>query len=345
MRDFKYNQLWKNLTHADTCKQLTQIHEFKGRQDLYRESQSEEITLLEKVARIQSVESSNKIEGIFTSNERLALLMEDKTASQDRNEAEILGYRNVLNIIHESFPYVPLENRYILQLHKILTEPSDGRTGGKYKQSNNIIQETAADGTNTVRFQPVEAWQTPQAMENICTAYQQALPLAEPLLLIPIFIVDFLCIHPFSDGNGRMSRLLTLLLLYQSGYFVGKYISIEKLIESTKESYYETLQKSSQRWHEGENNYQPFVEYFLSILLIAHSQFQDRTEAIRLSPDQQLRKLLSETLGKVHLMDIKAKCPNLDESTILNVLRELESEGIIVKVVESQREFIIFKHL
>lgn len=194
---------------------------------------------------------------------------------RSRNEREIAGYRDVLNIIHENNEHIPVRSTFILQLHRDLYKFENTGIGGAFKSADNLIEEEDAEGNKFIRFSPVPAWETPEAIDRLCEAYHYAVnnTEADPLLLIPMFVLDFLCIHPFRDGNGRMSRLLTLLLLYKSEYIVGKYISIEKLIEATKESYYDALQESSQKWHEEENDYLPFATYLLGILVAAYREF------------------------------------------------------------------------
>ena len=263
MRDFNFKAEYQKLLTPEVVAYLTQIHEYKGQQNLFIEAKTDALSNLLEVAKIQSTEASNRIEGIITTDDRLKKIVREKTMPQSRSEKEIAGYRDVLATIHESHDYIPPKPTVILQLHRDLYKFSGKSIGGSFKNSDNVIAEERPDGRKIVRFEPVSAWETPGAMAALCDAFQTAAQDAEldPLLLIPIFILDFLCIHPFNDGNGRMSRLLTLLLLYRSGYIVGKYISIEKLISDTKETYYEALQASSCNWHEGTNDYAPFVLY------------------------------------------------------------------------------------
>ena len=246
MRNYNYKNRWQKLLTPDVVSLLSQIHEYKGEQTLFIEAKADILTQLVEIAKIQSTEASNKIEGIFTSSDRLKSIVSNKTTPRTRNEQEIAGYRDVLAIIHESHDFIPIKPSILLQLHRDLYKFGGVSMGGTYKASNNIIAEEDANGNQFIRFQPVSAWETPSAIEAICEAYDeiQSQLNADPLLIIPMFILDFLCIHPFNDGNGRMSRLLTLLLLYRAGYIVGKYISIEKMIEQTKETYYEALQNS-----------------------------------------------------------------------------------------------------
>ena len=263
MRAFHFKAEYNQLLTPEVVAYLTQIHEYKGQQNLFIEAEADTLSSLLEVARIQSTEASTRIEGIITTADRLKKIVREKTMPQTRSEKEIAGYRDVLATIHESHDYIPPRPSVILQLHRDLYKYSDKSIGGCFKNSDNVIAEELPDGRKFVRFEPVSAWETPGAMESLCDAFQTAAQAAEldPLLLIPIFILDFLCIHPFNEGNGRMSRLLTLLLLYRSGYLVGKYISIEKLISDTKETYYEALQENSCNRHDKTNENAPFVTY------------------------------------------------------------------------------------
>ena len=269
MRNYDYRDKWQKLLTPEIVSMLTQIHEYKGEQSLFIEAKADTLEQLMEIAKIQSTEASNKIEGIYTSDERLAALVKNKTRPKTRNEQEIAGYRDVLNTIHESYEHIPPKASIILQLHRDLYKFEGYDIGGRYKSADNVIEEVDAEGNKFIRFKPVPAWETAEAMDCLCMAFETALATEQidPLILIPMFILDFLCIHPFNDGNGRMSRLLTLLLLYRAGYIVGKYISIEKMIESTKEAYYESLQISSLQWHENNNEYETFVKYVLGIVL------------------------------------------------------------------------------
>jgi Fic family protein len=304
MRSYDYSEKWGKLLTPDIVALLTQIHEFKGKQTLFIEAKADVLSQLVEVAKIQSTEASNKIEGIYTSDARLKALVKDKTTPRSRSEREIAGYRDVLNTIHESHDYISIRPNLILQLHRDLYKFEGYDIGGKYKSADNIIEEEDEQGNKRVRFKPVPAWETPEALENLCTEFNKAIDQgkADPLLLIPMFILDFLCIHPFNDGNGRMSRLLTLLCLYRAGYIVGKYISIEHLIEKTKDSYYECLQESSEAWHEEENDYIPFVQYMLGIVVAAYRDFTTRVKTLTASgipkPDR-IAQLFKETYGEI----------------------------------------------
>lgn len=337
MHLFDYQETPRNLLTPEIVNMLSALHEFKGKQELYIETEPDVLTALLDIAKIQSTKASNKIEGIYTSDERLEALVMEKAEPRNRSEEEIAGYREVLATVHESYEYIPVRSNNILQLHRDLYSFSKSDLGGKFKNTDNVIAESGKDGKQRVRFTPVPAFQTPEAMEQLCQQFNNAIDEGryDPLVLIPMFILDFLCIHPFNDGNGRMSRLLTLLLLYRSGYIVGKYISMEMLIEKSKETYYEVLQDSSYTWHEGTNDYIPFVKYYLGIMLKGYKEFQDRVEHLnyrKLSKADRVKAVFDKKLGAIKKSDIASFCPDISETTIERTLKELLETGYIEKV-------------
>ena len=337
MRAFNFKTEYNKLLTPEVVAYLTQIHEYKGQQNLFIEAKADALSNLLEVAKIQSTEASNRIEGIITTDDRLKKIVREKTMPQSRSEKEIAGYRDVLATIHESHDFIPPKPSIILQLHRDLYKFSGKSIGGSFKNSDNVIAEELPDGRKIVRFEPVSAWETPGVVSALCDAFRTAMQDTEldPLLLIPIFILDFLCIHPFNDGNGRMSRLLTLLLLYRSGYIVGKYISIEKLISDTKETYYEALQASSCNWHEGTNDYAPFVTYMLGILVAAYRDFESRIELLTtkgLSKPDRVRVIRKNHLGKMTKSELMAKCPDISQITVQRALAELLKNGEITKL-------------
>ena len=337
MRAFHFKSVYNKLLTPEIVAYLTQIHEYKGQQNLFIEAKADALSNLLEVAKIQSTEASNRIEGIITTDDRLRKIVREKTMPQTRSEKEIAGYRDVLATIHESHDYISPKPSVILQLHRDLYKFSGRSIGGSFKNSDNVIAEELPDGQRIIRFQPVPAWETPEAIRTLCDAFQEAMQDAElnPLLLIPIFVLDFLCIHPFNDGNGRMSRLLTLLLLYRSGYIVGKYISIEKLISDTRETYYEVLQQSSRNWHEGTNDYAPFVTYMLGILVAAYRDFETRIELLTnrsLSKPDRVREIIRKHLGQITKSEIMAQCPDISQITVQRALAEMLKNGEITKL-------------
>lgn len=337
MKSFDYTEKWKKLLTPEIVRYLTVIHEYKGEQHLMAERHADVLDSLVEVARIQSTESSNKIEGIYTSDERLKKIVLDKTMPRTRNEREIAGYRDVLNTIHENFSHIPIRDTFILQLHRDLYRFENASDGGKFKIADNIIEEENANGDKFVRFRPLPAWETPEAMRSMCTAYNETIDRneADPLLIIPMFIIDFLCIHPFNDGNGRMSRLLTLLLLYQNDYIVGKYISLEKLIEQTKDSYYEALQESSRGWMEDENNYEPFVKYILGIITAAYRGFLDRAQIVeekKVHKSDRIEEVIKSHLGTITKTEIVRDTPGISTTTVQRTLTDLVKAEKIIKI-------------
>ena len=337
MREFSFKTEYNKLLTPEVVAYLTQIHEYKGQQNLFIEAKADALANLLEVAKIQSTEASNRIEGIITTDDRLKKIVRDKTMPKTCGEKEIAGYRDVLATIHESHDYIPPKPSIILQLHRDLYKFSGKAIGGSFKNSDNVIAEELPDGQRIVRFEPVPAWETPEAVTALCNAFEEAMRDTEldPLLLIPMFILDFLCIHPFNDGNGRMSRLLTLLLLYRSGYIVGKYISIEKLISDTKETYYEALQASAYNWHEEANDYAPFVTYMLGILVAAYRDFESRIELLTtkgLSKPDRVREIIKNHLGKITKSEIMAQCPDISQITVQRALADLLKSGEIIKL-------------
>lgn len=337
MREFDFKASAAKLLTNDIVNMLGYIHEYKGQQNLFIEAKADVLSHLLEIAKIQSTEASNRIEGIYTSDARIQALVKEKSAPRNRNENEIAGYRDVLATIHENYDYIPPRANVILQLHRDLYQYSGMGIGGRYKNTDNVIEEELEDGTKRVRFRPATAFETPDMIESLCNQFLREVDRGEvdPLLLIPMFVLDFLCIHPFNDGNGRMSRLLTLLLLYRSGYIVGKYISIEMLIEKTKDTYYDALQASSVGWHEGMNDYAPFVSYTLGIIKSAYKTFSERVEHLTtkgLSKPERVRQFIENKLGKVTKKDIMDACPDISETTVEKTLGELVKNGTIIKV-------------
>lgn len=337
MREFNYEKLPVDLLNHELMNLVSAIHEHKGKQELFLEAKPDVLRAMLEVAKIQSTGASNRIEGIYTSDERLQALVCEKVEPRNRSEQEIAGYREVLALIHDSYDYIAPRTNVILQLHRDLYQFSPSSMGGRFKNADNVITETDAQGMSKIRFVPVSAFETPDAVNSLTAAFMDAIQdeKYDPLLLIPMFILDFLCIHPFSDGNGRISRLLMLLLLYRSGYIIGKYISLEMLIEKTKETYYDVLQASSQNWHEAQNTYFPFVKYYLEIILSAYKEFSTRVELMRnssLSKPERIRALFDTTLQKLTKRMISEKFPDISTSTIELALASLLKEGYIVKV-------------
>ena len=324
MRSFDYGRLADKAWGTDILNLVAKIHECKGRQDLFLRQKPVELDRLVEIARIQSTEASNKIEGIVTTSTRMKQLFKEKTTPRNRDEDEIMGYRDVLNTIHESNEYIPIRPSYILQLHRDLLKRA------------------------VTEFTPLAPYDTPEAVENLCKAYEQAVAneKIDSLILIPAFICDFLCIHPFNDGNGRMSRLLTLLLLYKNGYSVGKYISIEKQIEKTKDRYYDTLEEADAGWHEEKNDPTPFIKYMLQVILACYTEFEERVGLMTKSGTGStaydiVKKYTEEKVGKFTGTDVVAHCPGIGRSSALAALQRLVEEGLIIKKGAGRSTFYV----
>lgn len=330
MKSFDYKTLNNLVISPEMINKMNQIFELRGKLNNLTKLRTPVLDRLVEVAKIQSTDSSNRIEGIYTSDTRLKQLVERKTSPHNRSEAEISGYRDVLELIHESYPYIPVSSNTILTLHKRLFSFTESTWGGHFKDTNNQIITQYADGSTSIRFTPPAAHITPTLIEELCTNYNEAQQLDKipKIILCGAFIFDFVSIHPFRDGNGRMSRLLMLLTLYKSKFDVGKYISIESLIEKTKADYYETLASSSTGWHENTNDYAPFLNYFLSVLLQAYRELneritlskQDKTPAADL-----IMQTLQDQLKPLSKSELIALIPTYSQKTIersLLVLRE-----------------------
>ena len=336
MREFNYLKLMELSLPVNIYHTIAKIHEYKGKQELYVKNYPDVLDKMIDVAKIQSTKSSNAIEGIYTNDARLNELMNKKAEPRNRNEEEIAGYRHVLDIIHENYTYIEFNKNDILTLHNQLYSYSYVNYKGKFKTLDNTVMEVDALGNRKVRFQPVSSFETENYFDKMVEAYRKALKENIPtLILIPVLIHDFLYIHPFDDGNGRMSRLLTLLLLYKFGYFVGRYISIDMLIEESKESYYEELKRSSEKWHTGENDEIPFIRYMLGVLLKAYEECDDRFNLIgneKLTSPERVLSVIQRSLEPLSKKDIMILCPDISQRTIERALKELYDNSKIKQV-------------
>jgi len=348
MRDVVYELRGSLLLTPNIVKLLNRIHEYKGSQTTLIKMKPESLTELLDLAKIQSTDASNRIEGIITSNHRLLSLVQDKDEPRNRNESEIAGYRDVLELINTHGQDIKLTPGVILQLHRDLYRYSGVSFGGKYKSADNVIEERDGLGNRTVRFKPMAAFETPEGIEQICKGYETALRdgSVDPLLIIAMFILDFLCIHPFNDGNGRISRILTLLLLDQNGFQIGKYVSLEKQIERTKETYYDALRESSQDWHQGSNDYEPFVEYTLGVILAAYKSFESSVDHLYIkgiSKQERVLMAIKDHLGPITKKDIQDRCPDISITTIEKTLGDLLRDGTIRKRGNGRMTSYVFK--
>lgn len=331
MRAFNYAKIKEQKWDSDILGLIAAIYKEAGKQELYLKQKPEKLEKLVEIAKVQSTEASNAIEGIVTTSTRIKQLVEEKTTPKNRDEQEIAGYRDVLNIIHESFDAIPLTQNYILQLHKMLYSHMNNPMAGKTKSVQNYISATYPDGHTETLFTPLSPFETSEALDKICEEFNRVIGNmeVEPLIAIPIFIHDFLCIHPFNDGNGRMSRLLTTLLLYRSGFHVGKYISLEAKIAKNKDLYYDALSKAQIGWHEGNEDNVPFIKYLLGTILAAYKDFEERFKLIeeKLPAIEIVRKATQIKIGRFTKQDIRELCPSLSISTLEGALRKMVESG------------------
>ncbi|MBE7080083.1 MAG: Fic family protein [Clostridiales bacterium] len=331
MRAFNYSKIKEQKWDSEVLGLIAAIYKEAGKQELYLKQRPEELEKLVEIAKIQSTEASNAIEGIVTTSTRIRQLVEEKTAPKNRNEQEIAGYRDVLSIIHESFDAIPITPNYILQLHKILYSHMNNPMAGRTKSVQNYISATYPDGRVETLFTPLDPFETPAALECICNEYNRVIGNmeVEPLIAIPTFIHDFLCIHPFNDGNGRMSRLLTTLLLYRNGFYVGKYISLEAKIAKNKDLYYDALNQAQHGWHDGMEDAVPFIKYLLGTILAAYKDFEERFALVetKLSALEMVRRATMNKIGRFSKQDIRELCPSLSVSSIEGALRKLIELG------------------
>ena len=331
MRPFNYSEIKSKMWDSDILGLIAAIYKEAGKQEMYLKQRPEELEKLVEIAKVQSTEASNAIEGIVTTSTRIKQLVEEKATPKNRNEQEIAGYRDVLNIIHESFDAIPITQNYILQLHKILYSYMNNPMAGRTKSVQNYISATYSNGHVETLFTPLAPYETPEALDRICAEYNRIIGNmeVEPLIVIPIFIHDFLCIHPFNDGNGRMSRLLTTLLLYRNGFYVGKYISLEAMIAKNKDLYYDALGQAQTGWHEGTEDVVPFIKYLLGTILAAYKDFEDRFALVetKLPALETVRRATMNKIGRFTKQDIRELCPSLSISSIEGALRKLVASG------------------
>lgn len=331
MRPFHYSEIKNQKWDSDILGLIAAIYKEAGKQEMYLKQRPEELEKLVEIAKIQSTEASNAIEGIVTTSTRIRQLVEKKTTPKNRDEQEIAGYRDVLNIIHESFDVIPISRNYILQLHKILYSHMNNPMAGRTRSVQNYISATYPGGHVETLFIPLAPYETPEALDKICEEYNRVIGNleVEPLIAIPVFIHDFLCIHPFNDGNGRMSRLLTTLLLYRNGFYVGKYISLEAKIAKNKDLYYNALGQAQIGWHEGTEDAVPFIKYLLGTVLAAYKDFEDRFALVetKLPALETVRRATLNKIGRFTKQDIRELCPSLSISSIEGALRKLVSSG------------------
>lgn len=333
MKSFELGFIESQPINQNLLRTVRIVGEFKGKESLYKEQIPQALDTLRQAAIIQSTESSNRIEGVTAPLKRIQELVLEKTTPQNRSEQEIAGYRDVLNTIHANHKEMPFSANLVLQLHRDLYRYVGGQ-GGRWKITNNEITEIQPDGTRVVRFQPVSAFETPEYMNQLHDRFSELWNQGEveKLLLISAYVLDFLCIHPFLDGNGRMARLASLLLLYQAGIEVGQYVSLEKIVEESRESYYEALYRSSQGWHEGRHSLIPWTEYFLGILVAAYQEFERRVGMLttaRGAKTEMVLEAVRHLPDGFRIVDVERLCPNVTREMIRVVLRKLRDDGLV----------------
>ena len=347
MRTFNYSLIREQKWDSELLGYIAAIYKEAGKQEMYLKQKPEELGKLVEIAKIQSTEASNAIEGIVTTNTRIRQLVNEKTTPRNRNEQEIAGYRDVLGIIHESYDAIPITQNYILQLHKILYSYMNNPVAGRTKTVQNYISATFPDGHTETLFTPSAPFETPDALDRICGEYNRVIGNMElePLIAIPVFIHDFLCIHPFNDGNGRMSRLLTTLLLYRSGFYVGKYISLEAKIAQHKDLYYDALAASQIGWHNGTDDPVPFIKYLLCTILAAYRDFGDRFALVetKRSALDTVRLAVQNKIGRFTKQDIRELCPSLSLSSVEGSLRKMVEDGELKREGKGKGTFYLRK--
>jgi Fic family protein len=332
MTSLSRENLDKMTFDSELVANLRVIGEYRGKQVLYSHQSPEALKTLRKLAVVESTESSNRLEGILVERKRIQAIVLESTKPKGRSEQEVAGYRDALALIHEHSEDLPFTIDVVKRFHGLMYRylPEEG---GKWKEKDNVIVERSADGTERVRFRPVSARKTPKSMNILIERYDKAIEeKRDPLIIVPLAVFDFLCIHPFQDGNGRMARLLTLLLLYHFGYEVGRFISLERIFEETEKSYYDTLETSSQNWHEGKHDIMPWLAYFWGVLIRAYREFENRVGTVVTgwgSKTEQIRLAVERKVGSFSISDIEKECPGISRDMIRKVLRKMRDEGVI----------------
>ena len=330
MRSFEHGYLLEQLISQEMLMMVRTIGEYRGRQSLYQEQSPEVLETLRRVAMVQSVESSNRIEGVTVAADRLEAIVARKTTPKGRSELEVAGYRDVLADIHANANRMVTGPDLLLSFHGQMYARTPDK-GGRWKEKDNAILEVGPNGQQFIRFRPVSALATPEFIKRLCTLYHQATDRreAEPLLLIASFIFDFECIHPFWDGNGRIGRLLTLMLLYQAGYEVGRYISLERIVEESKETYYEVLLKSSHGWHEAKHDLRPWWNYFLGTLIAAYREFEERVGTITAAKGakrEMVQQAVKRLPDRFRIAELQRVCPGVSYPTLKRALEDLKRQ-------------------
>ena len=347
MRAFNYSLIRERKWDSELLGYIAAIYKEVGKQEVFLKQRPEELEKLADIAKVRSTEASNAIEGIATTSTRIRQLVEGKTTPRNRNEQEIAGYRDALGVIYESFGVTSITQDFVLRLHKTLYSHTNNPIAGKIKTVQNYINATFIDGHAETRFTPLSPSETSEALDRICDEYNRVTGNmeVEPLIAIPVFIHDFLCIHPFSDGNGRISRLLTTLLLYRNGFYVGKYISLEAEITGHEDLYYDALAASQIGWHEGKNDSIPFIKFLLGVIIAAYRDFEDRFALVEVkrSALDTVRLAAQNRIGCFTKQDIRELCPSLSLSSVEGSLRKMVELGELQREGNGKSTFYIRK--
>jgi Fic family protein len=315
---------------AVTSWYLADLGEARGKQELFTRQAPQKLKVFREHALIESAVSSNRIEGVEVDQARIRTVVFGKALLKDRDEEEVRGYRDALKLIHEQGKNISISEETLLKLHRMIR--GEIWDAGKYKEKDGDIIEKYADGRERVRFKTMKAEKTPEAIRQLIEMWNDCIyeKWVHPLIALAALNLDFLCIHPFRDGNGRVSRLLLLLQCYHLGYEVGRYISLERLIEQNKERYYETLEESSQRWHEGKHDPWLYINYLLFILKSAYREFEERVGRVK-SPRGAKTALIEAAIksfpGEFSLNDLERVCPAVSRDMVRRVLRDLQNAG------------------
>ena len=341
MHIFDYSFLDNGLLPSSIVNLTATISAFKALADERRSNNQKTYTELESIARVQSVKSSNEIEGIITTDARIREIVNGNSAPLNHNEMEIAGYRDALDMIHSNHAEISFNENTVLRMHEIMMNIANYAYGGKYKTEDNLIMEIDANGRRSVRFRPVPAKDTEEAMEQLVLAYMDARANSNinQLLLIPCVVLDFLCIHPFQDGNGRVSRLISLLLMYKNEYDICKYVSFEEQINNSKDYYYQALYESSKGWHENQNSYIPFMENFLSTLYKCYKELDLRFSTIngkRLKKNQRIKQTVLNSVLPISKSEICDILPDISATTVEAVLGKLVKDGSVKKLGQAR---------
>lgn len=345
MHKFDYRRLEEETWDSEILKYISQISEFKGRQEIILSQKPNILQNIMENVKIKSTQYSNEMDGIRLSEARIKDLYNKRVEAKNEEEKEVLAYLEILSTIKESYEDIPINSDTILKLHKDLYKYSDKSSAGKFKDRQNYVIERNVKGEEFVTFTPLNPVETPNAIEKICQEYNKAIEKEEvnPLIFLSVFIHDFLCIYPFNEGNGRIFRLLTTLLLYKLGYFVGRYVSLDEKMKISESYYYSSLEKSGLNWHENKEDKSFFIKYILVIVLISYKDFWDMVYIFdsNLSALDQVKNSIDKKTGKFTKNDILKDTPTISKASVENSLKELVDNGYIERRGKGRATFYL----